>query len=68
MVICQYLNALMKTGGLLIFSTPFLVQDHQVPHDYFRYTVKNVRRLLACGGFNVTELYGSKVNLPKFSK
>lgn len=51
-------NAMLKEGGKLVFSMPFVVQDHNVPNDFFRYTVQNVRRLLECGGFAVEELYG----------
>jgi len=52
------LNALLRPQGRLIFSTPFVTQDHQVPGDYFRYTVRSVHQLLQCAGFDVRTLRG----------
>lgn len=52
------LNAILKTQGRLIFSTPFIVQDHQSPKDYFRYTVRGIHLLLQCAGFDVRTLRG----------
>lgn len=54
------LNAMLRTGGQLVFSVPFLIQDHSSSEtmDYFRYTVRNVHALLKCGGFEVRSLKG----------
>jgi len=52
------LNAIMQVGGHIVFSVPFLVQDHGVPYDFFRYTVRNVHTLLNCSGMEVKTLEG----------
>lgn len=52
------LNALLRVQGRLIFSTPFVVPDHQCPKDYFRYTVRSIHQLLQCAGFEVHTLNG----------
>jgi len=52
-------NALLKIGGALIFSTPFLLLDQPTPRDYSRYTVQNVHRLLECGGFEPRSVRGA---------
>lgn len=53
------LNALLKSGGNLVFTTPFIVPDHRSPKtDYFRYTVMAIDQLLQCAGFDVKELRG----------
>lgn len=52
------LNAMLKTGGTLLFTVPFTIQDHQFPGDYFRYTARNVNDMLTCAGFTVKTLQG----------
>jgi len=52
------LNSLLKQGGFLVFTTPFIVQDHRCPNDYFRYTTQAVDELLKCAGFQVLEVKG----------
>lgn len=41
----------LKDGGGLLGFTPFLLQYHPDPHDYFRYTREGLERLLADAGF-----------------
>lgn len=36
----------LRRGGMLILSAPHLVWLHNEPHDYFRFTVHGLRRLL----------------------
>jgi len=52
------LNSLLKQGGFLVFTTPFIVPDHRCPTDYFRYTTQAVEELLTCAGFQVSEVKG----------
>jgi SAM-dependent methyltransferase len=53
------LNAMLKSGGRVFFSTPFVVPDHRSPKtDFFRYTVMAVDQLLQCAGFEVKQLQG----------
>lgn len=42
---------ILKSGGLFIGQTPFLVNYHADPHDYFRYTHETLERKFAEAGF-----------------
>lgn len=41
----------LKPGGLLFFTVPFLWPLHEVPHDDYRYTPFSLRRHLIASGF-----------------
>ncbi len=47
-------NAL-KTGGKLYLSTPFLYPIHDAPHDYQRYTIYGLRKILTRHGFSINK-------------
>ena len=42
-------------GGILILTAPQYWEAHEEPHDYYRYTVHGLRRLLEDSGFDVVE-------------
>ena len=42
---------ILKTGGMFIGGTPFLVNFHPDPHDYFRYTDEAIEKMFADAGF-----------------
>lgn len=44
-VLCEFARVLKK-GGTLFLVVPFLWEEHQVPHDYFRFTRYGVRSLM----------------------
>lgn len=46
----------LKPGGRLIGSTPFLVQFHPDPDDYFRYTDSALSRMFAEAGFSESQI------------
>lgn len=46
----------LKPGGRLLLATPHEWEQHQQPHDYFRYTSHGVRHLLEQAGFAVATL------------
>jgi SAM-dependent methyltransferase len=46
----------LKPGGVLLFSTPFLYQLHGVPHDYQRLTPWGTQSLLETAGFIETKI------------
>lgn len=48
------IGRVLRPGGLLVGSTPFLLGIHDAPHDYFRYTAHGLRQLFA--GFDEVEL------------
>ena len=50
------LHRVLKPGGQLWISAPLSFQEHEVPHDYFRYTQYGWRRLLDDAGFEVQSL------------
>jgi len=44
----------LRPGGLLVGSTPFLLGIHDAPHDYYRYTSFGLRRIF--GAFETLDL------------
>lgn len=46
---------ILKKGGCLITSSPFMIAEHKVPLDYWRFTKDGLRVLLA--DFSVVESY-----------
>jgi len=49
----QELNRVLRPGGKLLVTCPFVWNEHEVPHDYARYTVFALKHLFAKHGFNV---------------
>jgi SAM-dependent methyltransferase len=47
---------IVKPGGTLLLTVPFLARLHEEPHDYFRYSRHGLRRLLEEAGFDVDEI------------
>jgi SAM-dependent methyltransferase len=54
--VLRELRRVLRSGGTLALSVPFLMPVHQEPHDYFRYTPHGLRRLLVDAGFEVEEI------------
>lgn len=46
----------LKPGGLLIMTVPFVWEEHEQPYDFFRFTEPGLRHLLAQCGFAVDVL------------
>jgi len=46
---------ILKPGGVLLLTVPFLWDEHEQPHDYVRYTSFGIRSLLERNGFEVRE-------------
>jgi len=46
------IRRVLRPGGVLIMTTPFLVPLHEEPHDYYRYTQHGIRHLLMKSGFS----------------
>lgn len=42
----------LRPGGLLVITVPFMWQVHEAPHDYFRYTRYGLEYLLQKSGFS----------------
>jgi SAM-dependent methyltransferase len=46
----------LRTGGHVILSVPFLYYLHGAPYDYFRFTRFGVERLASAAGFEIVEM------------
>ncbi|MEI6128143.1 MAG: methyltransferase domain-containing protein, partial [Pseudomonadota bacterium] len=47
----------LKTGGKLFITVPFLVRVHADPSDYFRYTGSGIERALSDAGFSMISVF-----------
>ncbi len=47
---------LLKPGGTLLATVPFMIEVHQRPYDFWRYTDINLERLLRRHGFEKQEI------------
>jgi SAM-dependent methyltransferase len=43
----------LKPGGMLVMVVPFLWEEHQIPHDYFRFTRYGIRLLFESSSFRL---------------
>lgn len=50
------IHRVLKPGGRLIFSVPFLSRLHELPHDYYRFTANGIAYLLEGTGFTLEEI------------
>lgn len=46
----------LRPGGVLILTVPFMARLHEEPHDFFRYTEHGLRALLADAGLEVEDM------------
>lgn len=58
------INRVLKKGGLILISSPFIYGEHGMPHDYFRYTVSGMKQLLDKAGFVTLKIEKSSSFLP----
>jgi SAM-dependent methyltransferase len=54
-VLEQFFRAL-RPGGSVHMVVPHMWEEHQRPHDYFRYTSSGIRYLLETAGFDVIDI------------
>lgn len=55
-VVIGELARVLRPGGALLLVTPLEWEEHQQPHDYFRYTRYGVTHLLESSGLHVEQL------------
>lgn len=53
------LKRIVRPGGHVIMSVPFLYYLHGTPHDYFRFTKYGLTEMAAKSGFDIAELQSS---------
>lgn len=60
--VLQDINRVLKPGGHVIFSVPFIWYLHESPWDFYRYTPYAIRRLFGENHFSLERLetYGNK--------
>lgn len=51
--ILKEINRVMKTGALMLITCPFAICEHEVPHDFARYSSYGIRYLLEKNGFEI---------------
>ena len=49
----QEICRVLKPGGMLYLMVPFFAREHQLPHDYYRYTSFGIRYLMERSGFRM---------------
>lgn len=50
------MSRILKAGGRIMLTVPFVWEQHEIPHDYFRFTEFGVRHLATENGLQVQEL------------
>jgi SAM-dependent methyltransferase len=57
MQVINEMKRVLKPGGLLFFTVPFLWNLHEVPHDEYRYTPFSLQRIFKECGMEEIELF-----------
>jgi len=52
----QEINRVMKPGGKILLSAPFVFMEHEIPYDFARYSSYGMRAVLERNGFQVLAL------------
>lgn len=51
LIVLRELHRVLRAGGVIIATVPFVWEEHELPHDYYRYSRAGIDRLLERAGF-----------------
>ncbi|MDP6527893.1 MAG: methyltransferase domain-containing protein [Candidatus Pacebacteria bacterium] len=57
--VVKELHRVLKPGGEIFIVAPLVRRQHQIPHDYFRFTEFGIRYLLEKEGFSIIDIAAS---------
>lgn len=55
------INRILKIGGYLLITVPFIWEEHEIPYDYARYTSFGISQLFSRNGFEVISIAKTNV-------
>ena len=61
-------NRVLKPGGTLLLTVPFVWDEHEQPHDYARYSSFGIRHVLERHGFEIVSLIKSVNDVRVFAQ
>ena len=50
------LNRVLKKSSYMLMTLPFVMEEHEIPHDFARYTSFGIRYLLVKHGFEIVHM------------
>lgn len=53
--ILKEINRVMKPGAIMLITCPFAICEHEVPHDFARYSSFGIRNILERNGFEIIQ-------------
>ena len=53
-ILCE-INRVLKNDGYLLFTTPFVWEEHEVPYDFGRYAIFGMEHILKKNGFSIVK-------------
>jgi len=59
---------ILKCGGVIILTVPFMWHVHEAPHDYYRYTRYGLKYLLEKTGFIEVNIYENRDGRDKLDR